>query len=117
MFDGLKVLNCTPHEIILRTEDGGDIAIPPSGIVPRVEETRLPDAIESRRLGVRVESRRLGKAEGLPEIEEGRILLVSAMVLDAAGVRSRGDCFAPDTGASCIRNERGHIVAVTGLVS
>jgi hypothetical protein len=54
--------------------------------------------------------------EGIPPESEGIAYIVSGMVIDAlAGTRIK-DVFAPDTGIDAVRNEKGHIVAVQGLV-
>jgi len=54
-----------------------------------------------------------GEVEGLPEPEDGVLLIVSAMVLAAS---DRADLIAPATGhPDCIRNE-GRIVSVPGFV-
>lgn len=54
-----------------------------------------------------------GEVEGLPEPEDGVLLIVSAMVLAAS---DRSDLVAPATGhPECVRNE-GRIVSVPGFV-
>lgn len=58
-----------------------------------------------------------GAVTGLPETEEGVLLIVSAMVLSAAQAQGRVDVVAPATGHPlCVRNEAGHIVSVPGFV-
>ena len=42
------------------------------------------------------------------------MFIVSGMVLSA--VRNRQDVFAPDTGPTATRNEKGHIVGVARLI-
>ena len=107
------MLNLTPHPITLRTPQG-DVTIPPSGTVARVsmEETIIgTDAIT----GMHIIHRKPGSVTGLPEA--GERCIVSAMVLDAIdGVRAH-NVFAPDTGATAIRAENGHVIAVTRLVT
>ncbi|MDY0300265.1 MAG: hypothetical protein RBQ99_01635 [Trichlorobacter sp.] len=100
--------NLTPHPLTIE----GLGTIEPSGTVPRVASLR---EVLTPVAGVRVVQQSFGSVENLPAPQEGVILIVSAMVLSAlAG--SRSDVFAPDTGADAIRNEKGHIVAVRGLV-
>ena len=57
---------------------------------------------------------------GLPYPVEGLTFIVSGMVRDALSALparlSRPDVYAPDTGSDAIRNEKGHIVSVRGLV-
>ena len=55
-----------------------------------------------------------GAVEGLPEPQDGALLIVSAMVLAAS---DRADLVAPATGHPLtVRNERGHIVSVPGFI-
>ena len=110
------MLNLTPHSIHIHTNDGV-IAIPPSGTVARVEVTPVVsgshniDGVE-----IPVIARVAGKVVGLPVCGQTPFL-VSAMVLDYLGSEYHGVAFAPDTGASCIRDEKGRIVGVTQLVT
>ncbi len=59
----------------------------------------------------------VGRVEGLPEPQEGTIYIVSGMVL--AHCQGRTDVFGPGTGPKdgAIRNEKGHIIAVTRLIA
>ena len=55
-----------------------------------------------------------GEVEGLPNPEDGVMLIVSAMVLSAS---DREDLVAPATGhPEAIRNEKGQIVSVPGFI-
>ncbi len=121
------MLNMTPHAITLRTAHG-DIVFPPSGVIARVETvesligsmdvfspgTPVCDA-QGNSNGVRVPviSRTFGEVEGLPK--EGVPCIVSALVLSA--VPGRAGVYAPDTGVTAVRNEKGFVVAVTRLVA
>lgn len=51
----------------------------------------------------------------LPEPKLDTIYIVSGMVLAALN-GSRPDVYAPDIGPDAIRNDKGHIIAVIGLV-
>jgi hypothetical protein len=111
------VLNLTPHSVVIHGDDGRRVTIPPSGQVARVatEET----AVSSVQVGgatIKVVARQLGQITGLPAEDE--VCIVSSLVLEA--VRSqqpwRRRVYAPDTGATAIRDDEGHIVAVTRLV-
>lgn len=111
------LINCTPHALTLRAADGTDTVIPPSGTVARVSST--PGPLETV-AGVPVPvagMQTFGGVEGLPEPVTGTMFIVSAMVL-AALRGSRPDVAGPGTGPNdgAVRNERGHIVAVTRLV-
>ena len=114
----MKFINLTPHPI---TIDGLG-TIEPSGTIARVATLRtVIGAVE----GVRVTAQNMGQVTGLPDSEFNVAYIVSGMVLDAIkrhvmpGGESRAgkDVYAPDTGADAVRDERGHIVAVRGLVA
>ena len=103
------MINLTPHTI--NVQIGNEIiSFPPSGTVARVltNETVISDYS-----GIPVVSRTFGNVEGIPD--NNSPILVSAMVLDA--VKNRPNTFAPDTGKTAIRDEKGFIVAVTRLVA
>lgn len=104
------MINLTPHDIVLRTAQG-DVTIPASGTVARVAtvDADTGDTVS----GLPVIRRTFGDVTGLPD--DGAPCIVSAMVL--AAVAGRADTYAPDTGATAIRNDKGHIVAVTRLVA
>jgi hypothetical protein len=107
------MINLTPHAITLRTPQG-DVTIPPSGTIARVsmDETVVgTDALT----GLPIIHRKPGAVTGLPEA--GERCVVSAMVLDALDSVRAHNVFAPDTGATAIRNEKGHVIAVTRLVT
>lgn len=108
----MKIINCTPHEIVLRAADGTDTTVPPSGQVARVAMTETAAHAVA---GMPVIRREPGEVTCLPPAQAGTIVLVSALVL--AAVTGRDDVYAPDTGATAVRDERGHIVAVTRLVA
>ena len=103
------MLNLTPHAIVVRTPDG-DLTFPPSGTVARVATVER-DAGQYN--GIPLVTRATGAVTGLPD--EGTPCLVSGMVL--AAVPGRRGVYAPDTGATALRDEKGHIVAVTRLVA
>ena len=59
-------------------------------------------------------SQEFGEVEGLPEKEEGVLIIVSSLVMQAS---DRDDLVAPATGhPECIRDEKGRIVSVPGFV-
>ena len=100
------MINLTPHGINVN----GTI-YEPSGVVARVI---MEEKIVNTLNGITVISRFATGVEGIPE--EGEFL-VSSMVLDALDDVYHMHAFAPDTGASAVRNEKGHIVMVTRLVT
>ena len=88
--------NLTPHSIHVAV-DGEIRVFPPSGEIARVSTVEQV----------------IGEFTGLPE--EGEPCLVSAIVLEA--VKGRKGVYAPDSGPTAVRNEKGHIVHVTRLVA
>ena len=112
------MLNLTPHPITIAIDGRDPVTIQPSGTVARVETTEIPrdklafgDAFAEE---VPVISRRFGEVTGLPD-DPAVACLVSSLVLSA--IPGRPNTFAPDTGPTAIRDEKGHIVAVTRLVA
>jgi hypothetical protein len=104
------MLNLTPHSITVRLPDGTERVYPPSGTVARVVtfETSAADLD-----GIKTAYRRTGNVEGLTLPLTGPVL-VSGMVL--AELSGADNVFAPDSGSSAIRDERGQVVAVTRLI-
>ena len=108
----MSMINLTPHSITIRSKDGAEITIPPSGTVARVSTTE--EVVGTCPItGAPIVRRTFGEVQGLPE--EGTPCLVSALVL--AAVPGRAGVYAPDTGPTAIRNDAGQIVAVTRLVA
>lgn len=110
----MNIINLTPHPIVLRADDGSETTIRPEGSVARVAAT--PGAVQAIE-GLPVPVARpdvFGDVEGLPGPIPGVAYIVSAMV--GAHV-ARADVFTPGTGPKdgAVRNEKGHIVAVTRL--
>ena len=105
----VEFVNLTPHDIRVVLDDGREINIPASGTVARVNATaKTVDTIN----GVPVVRTSFGDVQGLPEPQEGRIYIVSTLVLQALGGQ-RNDVVAPDTGPqSVIRDESGRIVGI-----
>ena len=112
----MVIANLTPHAIVLRAADGADTIIAPSGAVARV--TSVP-GVSGTVDGVPVPvwtADAFGEVIDLPEPQPGTLFLVSAMV-GGAVAGTRDDVVVPGTGPNdgAVRNEKGHIVAVTRL--
>ena len=114
----MRVVNCMKHActIILA---GRKLTIEPSGPVAEVQtvETRIGERYLGEGphgLQVPIISRTCTEVKGLPDPDPGTIYLVSSMVL--AAVPDRTDVFAPDSGATATRNDKGHVVAVHRLI-
>ena len=105
----IDFINLTPHALSVLLPDGSTITFQPSGTVARVT---TEEVVVGETGGIPLVERRFGAVQGLPE--EGVPCLVSALV--AGAVPGRAGVYAPDTGVSAVRNEKGHVVAVTRLV-
>jgi len=116
-------VNLTPHAITIRVGER-DIVVPPSGQVARVAVRSVDRAplVIAENAGefthVPVVGNEYGSVEGLPDpapLAEAKVFIVSALVLGRVFGRS-GDVFAPDTGPTAVRDEKGQIKAVTRLI-
>lgn len=106
----MTIINATPHNITV-IRGGENVVFETSGIIARVSSSYTSmEPID----GFVIEHQTFGEIEGLPAEESGIFYIVSAMVLGANNTRK--DLLAPNTGASAVRNEKGHIVAVQGFV-
>jgi len=106
-----KFRNFTPHAIVLNSgevfESEGIARFESEGIA-RVSAS-FTQFDENK-----VCSQKFGEVEGLPEKEEGVLIIVSSLVMQAS---YRDDLVAPATGhPECVRNEKGQIVSVPGFV-
>ena len=124
----MKVVNLTPHAIVLVREywdendfTNGDnhyvterVTYQPSGIVCRVDISTTTTTGDIN--GFPVVMNTVTGINGLPSPVEGVRYLVSAMVLDSAKFLGRTDCIAPDTNRAT-RNDKGHIISVPGFVA
>jgi hypothetical protein len=110
-----KIVNLTPHSITLRDVDGADHTFASAGVA-RVTSTpgqrELIDGVPVPVFGRDT----FGEVIDLPAPADGVFYVVSGMV-GAALNGSRNDVLVPGTGPkdNAIRNEAGHIVAVTCL--
>jgi hypothetical protein len=107
-------INLTPHPLTFRAEDGTEQTIVPSGTVARV--TATPAAVEGVLNGIPLYGTAVfGEVEDLPEPALDTIFIVSGLV--GGRVTGRDDVVVPGTGPKDgpIRNEAGHIIAVTRL--
>lgn len=114
-----KIINLTPHPVTLRRPDGSDLTVVPrsseEGGPARVAQT--PGTEIGCANGVPIYSSHVwGDVVGLPPPCDDTLYVVSSLVLSR--VSGRDDVVAPGTGPNdgAVRNEKGHIVAVTRLV-
>lgn len=129
----MEIINLTPHNIDILAE-GETFTVPASGTIARVETREeltgtVPVGFVDMASGYTVPVADFGTAEvtvpvvrrttggvtGLPGPVPGTIYIVSGVVLDEIPSGTRPDVFAPDTGDTAVRDDRGHIVAVTRL--
>lgn len=106
--------NLTPHAIAIDVA-GVVNTIQPSGTIARVTTSEESVGVCSV-TGAPIVRRSFGEVEGVGSPSDGPCL-VSSLVLSALGSEWRGVAFAPDTGDTAIRNDKGHIIAVTRLVT
>lgn len=126
----MKVVNLTPHTITLLVKGTGinhgqeaEVVIASTGIA-RVESKdstlnymATDEPVQWPDGGLfDVTERTLGDIIGLPEPEESTVCVVSMPVAQRAAELGRQDVFGPDTGTSAVRDEKGLIKAVRGLV-
>lgn len=108
------LINCTPHEIVLRLADGSNVAIPPSGIVARIEETPGSVCDTSEMVEIYSPPCRKGVYD-LPVSCKGTHIIVSSLVAQAC---PREDLVFPGTGPKDMAiRENGKIIAVTRLIA
>jgi hypothetical protein len=100
----MKLINLTPHSI---TVEG--LGIFESQGLARVATSQT---VVGNINGIELVETTFGEVTGIPKMEEGKMYIVSGMVLSALK-GSRTDVVAPDTGNTAIRNEKGQIIAVT----
>ena len=106
--------NLTPHAVVVSVANTVEI-IKPSGVVARVSTTEQGAGLCPMTYAP-VIRRTFGEVENIGSPSDGPCL-VSSLVLSALGSEWRGVAFAPDTGDTAIRNDKGHIIAVTRLIT
>ena len=113
------MINLTPHAINFQAQDGTVVTFQPSGTVARVATS----TVEAGTVTVLVQAIPViktvyGEVTDVPKLP-CEPFLVSGMVLGQLGSEYSGIAFAPATGPQdgAIRNDKGHIVAVTKFVT
>jgi len=108
------IINLTPHNIVIKDNEGKRWDHPASGTVARVSST--PGTHATNLDGIAVYKKdKFGAVSGLPDPQPGIVYIVSGMV--GAAVTDRDDVLVPGTGPNdeAIRDSDGHISAVTRL--
>ena len=110
----LKVINLTPHDVVIVDDDGNEIKrYPASGQVARVNSKADPIGELD---GIQVVRTKYGDVDGLPDKQPNTVYLVSLVVAQALG-KSRTDVYVPDTGpGSVVRDDKGQIIGVKRLM-
>ena len=106
--------NLTPHAVVVSVAGTVEV-IQPSGTVARVSTSEQGVGL-CPTTHAPVIRRSFGEVENIGSTSDGPCL-VSSLVLSALGSEWRGVAFAPDTGDTAIRNDKGQIIAVTRLVT
>lgn len=106
--------NLTPHAIkVLSSVTGEVVSYEPSGTMARVSTSTV---LIGQVNGFPIYRTEYGTVEGVPAAGTEKFL-VSAMVLAQLGEEYSGWAFAPRTDGSAVRNDKGHIDYVVGLVT
>ena len=111
----MPLRNLTPHSItVSNLTTGIEYTFEPSGTVARVStHTRVVGTLDN---GISVVERSYGEVDNVPTLPCEQFL-VSSMVLDQLPKEYGGIAFAPDTGLGAIRDDKGHIVATSRLIT
>lgn len=106
----MKIINCTPHDVNLVTENGS-ITFPRSGIIPRLtEQQQKINSVTVNGIEIDIMKKSFNEAEGLPEPQENTIFIVSALV--AGAIKDRDDLVIPN---DTIRDDQGRIIGCKNL--
>lgn len=76
----VKIINATPHPLVIQSAKGELVTLPVSGIVPRVSTT---EALTEVVAGFEVYETSFGEVVGLPDEVAGVFYIVGAMVRSA----------------------------------
>ena len=99
------IRNFTPHDIVI-VRQAGNLILKSEGIARISQETQVADSMD----GIPLSVSRFGEAVGLPEPEEGTMLIVSQMVFSA--LPKRMDLLVP---TDMVRDDTGRILGCRSL--
>lgn len=109
----LKLINLTPHEIVVYRGNKVVLKIPPSGSIARVS-VRKEKVGEIN--GIPIYRVEYGEVE-LPPPQENTVYIVSTLVLQALKGK-RNDIISPDTSPdSVVRDKKGMIKGVKSFIT
>ena len=110
MKNNIKVVNCTPHDVNLITENGS-ITFPRSGIIPRLKEVQNKiSSVTVNSIKIDIMKKSFNNVEGLPEPQENTLYIVSALV--AGACKNRDDLVVPN---DTVRDDQGRIIGCRSL--
>lgn len=106
----MKIKNLTPHAVNMMLEDR-EIVFSPEGIVPRCSTSieRISD-VEVDGISIPITTSTFGEVIGLPEKEDGVLLIVSALVANTC--KDRDDLVIPN---EAVRDDAGRIIGCKSL--
>lgn len=112
----MKLVNLTQHTINVFAEDKTTqlFAVEPNGIVPRVGTVQ---EVVGDVNGVEIRKTSYTDVIDMPQPRTCVVYIVSQMVLARLVEMGRTDAVSPDTGAGCVRNDKGQIIGTTGFVT
>ncbi len=111
----MKLVNLTPHAVVIEPAGGSRVVLPPTGDLALFEAALRPGAPVG---GIPVVLSGPGQLTGLPAQRPGVVLIVSRVVAQEAAGQGRADVYAPDTTRmSAIRDYCGAVHRVRRLVS
>lgn len=107
-----KLVNLTPHAITMMDDNENILlVIEPSGNTARVSvRTERTETLAFDDVVLATSKSVYGSVEGLPEIEEGVVYIVSSLV--AQRVPEREDVFIPN---ESVRDDKGRIIGCKSL--
>lgn len=109
----MKLINLTPHDVVLRLEEGREKIYPSEGNARVTTHSEVVGQVD----GVEIVSQQYGDIDGLPSPQDGVLYIVSLVVRQAAQAQGRDDVISPDTSPQgAIRDGEGRIVAVRRFV-
>ncbi len=105
-FKNKKIINLTPHEIVL-VRNREKIIFPKSNEIVRLEE-------EDKKINDFLVLRKYNLPQNFPKIQENVLYIVSLPILLSV---KRKDFIAPDTGSGAIRDKSGRIIGTTRFIT
>src|SRR5690606_41465784 len=109
-----KVINFTPHDVVIVNDSGKEIKrYPASGNVARVNtHAELIGKLD----GIQVVRTKYGDVDGLPDKQSDTVYIVSLVVAQASR-GTRTGVYVPDTGpGGVVRDDKGQIIGVRRLM-